>query len=129
MSDVLTPFAVESTGPSGGDSAPAWSPTAAIAYGWRTVWSRFEVVGVAFLAVLVAGALAVPAVIAQAAGSTAAYVAIEVVSWFVNAYFGMTLTRYFIKVARGDATGVSELFAGGPYWTYVLSNLVKGLAI
>jgi uncharacterized membrane protein len=129
MSDFAQPFSVPDPVPN--DTVHLqWSPTNAIAYGWRAVWGRFEIVGVFLLAMLLGECLLIVGdVIQYAHGPAAVHMGFTVAGAFVSMYFQMTLARYCLKVARGTPTGVGELFAGGPYWTVVLATLVLAVGV
>lgn len=108
----------------------AWSPTAAIQYGWRAMWGRPEIILVLFVAGLLGSSLSLAGSFVEAFhGPKILNVSLSLAGAFVQIYFSMTALRYCLKVARGEPTGINELFAGGPYLNVFLCGLLSGLLI
>jgi hypothetical protein len=123
-----------------GAAAQSWSPTDAVGFSWRLIKRKPEAIGVLFVAGLVGQALAIPGSIVggivQATGGRDAVLlgtGIRILASLVNVpiavFFAMTATRYCLKLARGEEAGFGEIFAGGPYLSYLGASLLMGIAI
>jgi hypothetical protein len=123
----------------GEELAAAWSPSAAIAYGWNTCKSRFDVVGILLLGGVLANAVSfVGSMISglmQASGGKDAAEVGQYVEWIltivnlpISIYFAMTMTRYVLRVVRREPCGVGDLFSGGPYGWFFFGWLIVAFA-
>jgi uncharacterized membrane protein len=122
------------------ETAPAAIPslTDSIGFSWRLVWKKPESILVLFVAQLCAQALTVPAEIlaisiefkggrdAQVIGALIR-VGAAVLNFPVAAYFAMGMTRYALRLARGENAEFKDIFSGGPYLNFMLATLLVGL--
>lgn len=52
----------------------------------------------------------------QIGAFVAAQLVVQVISWVFNAWLYMGIIRCFLRIARGDAATVGDMFTGGPYF-------------
>jgi uncharacterized membrane protein len=142
MSDAAPPMGSPPSSPPPVPPGPEglWNPEWAIGYGWRTMKAHPESILVLFVGVLLSELVTIPGIVWQtvdqihhaSSPSTEALVvrwSLEVINLPIAIFFAMGMTRYALKLCRGEPNGIGDLFAGGPFLSFLGASLLAGLGV
>jgi uncharacterized membrane protein len=119
-------------------TALAWSPTEAIEFGWNTMKREPMSILVFFVAQLVGNALTMVGATINGIMSTQhdpelvklgliIYGACFLVNLPLILWMQMGMTRYALKIARRQPAAVGDLFASGPFLSYLGAGFLIGI--
>lgn len=142
MSDAAPPMGSPPSSPPPVPPGPEglWNAEWAVGYGWRTMKAHPESILVLFVGALLSIVVSLPGAIYEAVdatrhgghASTEVLIlrwSLELINFPISVYFAMGMTRYSLKLCRGEPNGFGDLFAGGPYLSFLGASLLAGLGI
>lgn len=135
--DVPPPPPISGAAPG---APPPWTPNWAVAFGWNTMKRHPESILVFFVAILLSEVVALPGVIYQTIDqmhhngqasmqAVVVRVVFELLNIPVGIYFALGMTRYALKLCRGETAGFGDLFAGGRFVSMLGASILVGLGV